>query len=76
MKQNNLFTVCAVEIRLNSFPAFAPLLALYDMQTTFTTPIKLSSVKYNTTWSPERSAREMFILANCLIQEQAFGVAS
>ena len=76
LKQNNLFTVCAVEIRLNSFPSLAPLLALYDMQTTFTTPIKLSSVKYNNTWSPERSAREMFIVANSLIQEQAFGVTT
>mmetsp|Transcript_5506 Transcript_5506/g.5684 ORF Transcript_5506/g.5684 Transcript_5506/m.5684 type:complete len:347 (+) Transcript_5506:213-1253(+) len=73
-KLGKRYVVCTVEIRFSSsFPNTAPYLTIYDLQTTYSTPIDSNTVKYSSHWSTQRAAREIFLQSCELVHKQAFG---
>jgi hypothetical protein len=73
LKSNNLFVLCSIEIRLsNNFPIIHPLISIYDIQTSFCTPIDSSLVKFNSLWKPEVSAKEIFLFSCDIVHKHAF----
>eukprot|EP01041_Mallomonas_annulata_P011761 gene11761-24661_t len=74
LKLNKVFAVCTVEMRLShTFPSTAPLLAIFDLQTAFSSVIESTAMKYSSSWGAERAARELFLLSCDIVHTQAFG---
>lgn len=73
IQKGKLITVCSVEFKLTpSFPTVLPLIAIHDLQNTFSFPLESSSISHDLSWSIERLTKEVFLAAYSTINQQAF----
>jgi hypothetical protein len=76
MKYNKMMSLCIIEFRFSSPNNILPFISVHQhsYQNEEVTTIDLLPLKYNDTWSIEKTAKEIILFISSTISLQSFGI--